>query len=174
MSNDTLTRNVYYALNRELLRRMLTKYFFDKGFKENINKRIYPPTIQDIVFKIPQISGKVEIVPYVEDIDPYSNIVTLGWNLFVLGTKRMYLGESTHTSLAEIRNNIAGPIWSEGINSIEYVTPKKIISFIVEILGESRVGDLAKAPKQYKERAMPLLNRGDSSGWFRTQARPVL
>lgn len=169
MSNDALTRNVYYALNKELLRRMLTKYFFDKGFKESINRRIYPPIIQDIVLKIPQISGKVEVVPYVEDIDPYSNLVTLGWNLFVLGTKRMYLGESTHTSLAEIKNNIAGPIWSEGINSIEYVTPKKVISFIVEILGESKVGDLAKAPKQYKERTMPLLNKGDSSGWFRTR-----
>lgn len=55
MHTDTLTHNVYYALNRELLRRVLIKYFFDKGYQENINQRIYPPTIQDLPVLIPQL-----------------------------------------------------------------------------------------------------------------------
>ncbi len=175
MNTDALTRDVYYALNKELLRRLLIKYFFEKGFREDMDKRIYPPNLQDFIMKVPQLTGKVEIVPHVEDIEPQTNIVKLGWNLFVLGTKRMYLGESSHTSLNEIKCNIAGPIWSEGINSINYTTPKKIINFIVQILGDSKTGDLARAPKQYKDKFMPMYaGNNDQSGYFRTQGRPVL
>jgi hypothetical protein len=173
MHPDVLSQHVYYALNKELLRRMLIKYFFDKGFKEDINRRIYPPSLLDLPVLIPHLDGKVEIQPHVEDIDPQTGVATLGWNLFVLGNKRMYLGESTHSSLNEIQAQIGIPD-ADGIKTIEYVTPKKVISFIVEVLSTSHAGDIGKLNSIRKKRtSTPLIGRTNEQmgSFFRLQNR---
>lgn len=154
MHTDLLSSKIYSALNKELLRRMLIKYFFDKGFKENMSGKLYPPYIQDLPMLIPQLSGKVEIIPSVEDINPQTGVVTLGWNLFVLGNKRMNLGETSHINLSEISNQIFSPTRAEGIATIQYRTPKKVVSFIIDILAGTRAGDLGRMPIASRTRVM--------------------
>lgn len=172
MSNNVLMQDIYYALNSELLRRTLIKYFFEKGLKEQMNSKLYPPIIQDITIKIPQLSSKIEVVPCVEDIDPYNGVVTLGWNLFVSGNNRIYLGESIHQQLSEINIAGLGPLaMNQGINVTQYATPKKIISFIVNLLGDNKSGDLARSPKALKP--IKIGSNLDSSGYFKTERRPV-
>lgn len=169
MNRSTLSDKVYTALNQELIRRLLIRYFTQKGFKENFTKRIYPPLIQDITVQVPHLNGKVEVQPYVEDINPESGVVRLGWNLFVLGQKRLYLGESIHTSLAEVQNAVFGP--PPNTRFINYATPKRIVNFIVRILGNSKNGDVSTRPDHVYTAALPL-GTGEHSGYFRTQ-RPI-
>ena len=170
MHTDALTTKVHCALNKELMRRMLIKYFFDKGFKEDMGGRVYPPTIQDLIISIPQLVGKIEVQPHVEDINPMTGVVTLGWNLFVLGNKRMYLGESSHVNLREIQSVIYGPMQSEGVRSIEYRSPKRIVSFIVDVLAASRSGDLSQVDSNIRTTVVPgnmgIVNA--HGGWFRS------
>jgi len=142
MNTDILATKVYKALNRELFRRSLIKYFFDKGFKESMNKKLYPPVIQDISMSIPKLVGKIEIQPYVEDVNPLTGLVTLGWNLFCLGNQRMFLGNSTHTNLNSLNTAVNGPICSEGVKTIQYKTPKEVISFLMNNLADSKDGDM--------------------------------
>jgi hypothetical protein len=171
MNRTTLSDQVYTALNQELIRRLLIRYFSQKGFRENFNKRVYPPLIQDITVLVPQMSGRVEVVPYVEDINPENGIVRLHWNLFVEGNKRLFLGESVHTSLADVRNAVFGP--PPNTRFVNYATPKRIVNFIVRILGDSKNGDIAMRPDHVYTSALPL-GTGEHSGYFRTQQRPVL
>jgi hypothetical protein len=154
---------------------MLIKYFHDKGLKESMDNKVYPPNLLDLPLRIPQLSSKIEIYPYVGDIDPLSGQVVLGWNLFVLGNQRMFLGESVHTNLSEIQVNTMGILNTTGINLINYTTPKKIISFIVETLRNNQEFDLMKCPKVLKPMIMPMagMSTGDPAGYFRTSNRPV-
>lgn len=166
MSRAYLSDKIRTAFNTELTRRLLIKYFMDKGMTESFEKRLYPPTLQDMTIKIPQLRGKIEIQPFVEDIDPNSGAVKLGWNLFVLGTKRMYLGESVHTSLQEVTSAIGGPL--DGSRYLDYATPKRMINFIVNVLSDSKQGDIPPSNKLGK-RAMSVLpiGTGEQSGYFK-------
>ena len=155
MNLDVLATKVHCALNKELTRRMLIKYFYDKGFKEDMSGRIYPPALQDLPSAIPQLVGKIEVQPHVEDVNPLTGIVTLGWNVFVLGNRRMYLGESSHSNLQEVQTTIYGPVRAEGIRSIQYRTPKQIVSFIVDTLASSKAGDLGRVDPRAKTMVVP-------------------
>ena len=178
MHVDTLTNEVYFALNKELMRRMIIKYFHDKGLKENMDAKLYPPTLQDLPLRVPHLLGKLEIQPFVEDVDPINGIVTLGWNLFLLGNKRMFLGESTHKHLSEIQVNIAGPMSSEGISTVDYVTPRKVVTFIVEVMGTNKSCDLAKLSHVANRRNVtPVMGQmlsNAQAGFFQPFGRPVL
>jgi len=169
MNTDILAVNIYKALNKELFRRTLVKYFYDRGFKESMDKRVYPPAIQDIVVAVPKLVGKIELQPYVEDVNPLTGVVTLGWNLFTLGNKRMFLGNSTHTNLNSLNTMIRGPICSEGIRNIEYRTPKEIISFLISTLGNSKESDLGgNTPTNVQSGILSLPGMmSDNGGFFK-------
>jgi len=169
--NLSLQDRVRTALNQELIRRLLNKYFVNKGYSESLDKRIYPPILQDIVSQIPQLYGKLEIVPSVEDIDPNTGVVKLNWNMFILGNSRMYLGSSSHTNLAEIRTAMINPLSSGSRQT--YATPRRIIEFISKVLGKSKNGDISITPRSIMSRditATPF-SVGDQSGYFRTSHR---
>jgi hypothetical protein len=170
MVSDALTEKVYYALNREYMRRLLTKYFWQKGFKEQMEAKIYPPILQDLSMTIPNLMGKIEIEPEVCDVDPTTGIVTLEWNMFILGNKRMFLGESTHTDLSELRSPLAGIGGNKaGIRRLDYATPMRVINFIINILGEHKMGDLSQTPKAITLSPLTPYTRGigDTSGYFK-------
>ena len=153
------------------MKRLLIRYFSNKGYRENFDKKIYPPTIQDLPVAIPQLIGKIEIQPNVENIDPNTGVVKIGWNLFVNGTQRMNLGESSHANLAEIQNAVFGP--SKSARYANYATPRRIVNYIVNVLSKSKSGDISSIPDQVKMSVLPL-GTGDHSGYYRTQHRPVL
>jgi hypothetical protein len=169
MVSDALTEKVYYALNKEYMRRLLTKYFYQKGFKEDMNAKIYPPLLQDLAMAIPSLMGKIEIEPEVCDVDPTTGIVSLEWNMFLLGNKRMFLGESTHTDLAEIRSPMSGVSDKSGIRIINYTTPAKVVNFIINVLGEHKMGDLSQTPKNITLSPLVPYTKGigDTSGYFK-------
>ena len=172
MDKIMLGNKIHIALNQELIRRLLIQYFATKGFNENFDKRIYPPQLVDLVSRIPRLNGKVEVTAFVQDIDPLSGAVKLGWNLFVLGTKRMYLGESTHTSLAEITGQITTVESSNTTPS--YATPKRIVEFITKVLGNSKSGDIsASHGRGVTSRSVFPVGTGENSGYFRRSQRPV-
>lgn len=173
MISDTFVEKVYFSLNREYMRRLLTKYFWQKGFKENMDRKIYPPLLQDMAIAIPQFIGKIEIEPQVNDINPTTGTVTIGWNMFVLGNKRMFLGESTHTDLQEIRMPLAGAGNRQGLQSLTFATPKRVMNFIITLLGEHKQGDLSQPikPQMGLSPMMPMGGVGDTSGYYKR--RPV-
>jgi hypothetical protein len=133
-------------LNEELIKRLLIQYFLSKGIqRESFDKKLYPPMLQDIVMQMPHFVGKLEIQPFVEDINPHNGQVKLGWNMFVLGTRRMYLGRSTHKNLAELKDSISGPI-----NKFEHedvVSPAQIVEFVTHGLKNSEQGFIERDPE---------------------------
>lgn len=169
MNTTAMQPRISAILNKELCKRLLVRYFTQKGFGENFNKKIYPPMLQDMVKMIPELAGKVEIEPYIEDIDPNTGIHTLGWNLFVLGSRRMYIGESNHMTFAEVRSAIGGPL--EASSGTRYATPKRVVKFITSVLGNSTHGNLTRTGRNMRT---PLaLGTGEHSGYFKTMNRPV-
>lgn len=130
--------------NTEVVRRLLIKYFFAKGFAESFDKHMYPSMIQDLPAVIPLLSNKIEIVPHAVDVDPATGKAVLGWNLFVLGTHRMYLGETHHYDLANLAKQIQtqGMVIPEGSKgtSRRETTPRRIVTFITRVLGQSEAG----------------------------------
>jgi hypothetical protein len=173
MNRDLLTARIHTALNKELIKRLLVRYFSNKGFSENFNKKIYPPILQDILVHVPQLAGKIEVAPFVEEVDPNTGIVKLGWNLFVLGHKRIYIGESVHSNLIEVRMSIGGPL--EGTSyKIGTATPKRIINFICSVLSKNKDGDITSIPKNVLLRTpSAMMANNDPGGFFRTNRRPV-
>lgn len=124
------TASIKKILTKELLRNKLEAYFQEKemGYEE----KMYPPMLQDIMLRIPAITKYIDVSPFVEDVDPVNGTVSMGWNLYVLGTKRMYLGSSTHKSVQEFQNPA---MWGkENQFAKKIVTPEKIIKFISEEL----------------------------------------
>lgn len=139
MDNRVIER-IAHNLNTELVRRLLIKYFVDKGFTESFDMTIYPPLLKDMIEEIPELNGKIEIEPFAEAIDPTTGHARLGWNLFALGNSRMYLGETEHSNLSDLdRNDFA---IQEGSDlTVKYpTTPRKVIQFVTRMLNKSRDG----------------------------------
>ena len=135
--------------NTEVVRRLLIKYFVDKGFVESFDRQMYPGLIQDLPMVIPTLSNKIEIVPYAEEIDTSLGKAVIGWNMFILGNQRMYLGETHHNNLQDLARQIqAGMIMPQGMTATarRQTTPRRIVSFVTRVLGDHQAGYVDLAP----------------------------
>jgi hypothetical protein len=132
--NARVKNRLKRALQEELVKRLLVKYFKDKGVEETL---IYPPVIFDLPYRVPELMNSVEVVPFVETIDPTTNVVTIGWNLFVLGTNRVSLGHSTHTNLMEFKRSLLASGDGKGMPSSRKKTARDLIEFIMETVGRN-------------------------------------
>lgn len=128
--------------NTEVIRRLLIKYFIDKGFNESFDRQLYPSIVQDLPLAIPALSSKVEVIPHAVDVDNLSNRAVIGWNLFVLGNHRMYLGETVHNDLAGLATQINSGIFTvnESCVAKKQTTPRRVIHFLTRILGNLESG----------------------------------
>jgi hypothetical protein len=134
---------IKHLSNTEAVRRLLIRYFIDKGFDRCFNRQLYPAAIQDLPMAIPVLANKIEIVPQVEELDIALNRAVLSWNLFVLGNRRMYLGDTFHNNLQDLARMIRqGAICPAAYGPIarRQSTPKKVVMFITKVLGESEAG----------------------------------
>ena len=138
------------TVNVEVVRRLMIKYFMDKGFVESFDRQLYPSLIQDLPAIIPAIAMKIEIMPHVEELDISQGKAIIGWNLFVLGTHRMYLGETYHNNLKDLARQIkAGQILvPEGVvaTATRQTTPRRIIHFIMRVLEHKKAGHIDLSP----------------------------
>jgi len=162
-----LTDNLEYVFNAELTRRLLIRYFTERGFKENFDKKVYPPLLQDIAESIPELGGKLELEPFSVEMDPTSGFARMGWNLFVLGNQRMYLGETEHAELAELAKQLDSdvPIVTEGEQPFRQArTARDIVNWITRVLGTRDAGLIRY--EQTDQQEMQSMGATSSSSMF--------
>lgn len=154
------------ALNNDVAERLLVKYFVNKGFdKAQFDSFIYPPILQDMQYAITEMSDKIEIVPYVNNIDPFGDTARLGWNLFVLGNQRCYLGETFHVGLRNLVLQLQhGQILAEDRSAIQQTTPRRVIKFISRVLQSHTDGYINLTP-----RTIPVYQQPKASGMSMSQ-----
>jgi len=156
-----------HLFNSELARRLLIKHFSERGFAENFDRRVYPPAMQDLIDTIPEFNGKIELVPHAIEIDPTNGFARIGWNLFVLGNQRMYLGETEHSDLQDLARKLDSGtyiIGGEGEQTArQQRTAREIISFISRVLQKSEAGLIRLGVQQ---RPMRRGMGGTASGGF--------
>lgn len=159
---------------------MLIRYFVDKGFNESFDRVMYPGLVQDLGLACPVLATKIEVVPHCVEIDPIGQRAVLGWNLFVLGSQRMYLGETHHRDLSELARQIqqgqiaptqgGAIVPTEGVPhgvARRQVTPRQVITFLTRVLGRHESGyvDLTP-PKQGSVASMAYGSGASRSGMF--------
>ena len=177
--NTLLTSRIKRQLQRELMKRKLVEYFMSKGY-ENFDMPLYPPACYDMPVKIPALYTRIEVIPSVEETDTTLGTVRLGWNLFVLGTNRQHLGETTHTGETDVVRAVMGAP-DMNVPSEVKCTPNKILRFILRILDESKSGYL-ELPANFQvppgALTLPLISKArsprvgpSSSGAFYSRAR---
>jgi len=126
-------------------RKRLLEYFKHKGF-EDLETYVYPPSLNDLPLLIPEMRNKIEVAPFSEKIDPTTGMVQIGWNLFVLGVNRQFLGFSFHKNAQDLQRSF-------GVNSSEMPQEAKkkvsdIIDFIIETLEKNQDGVLDPSQAQ--------------------------
>ena len=160
-----LQRRISRAVGKEIIGKALVEYFETHGYKP-LSVLVYPPHIKDIAAAIPVTAGKVEIIPSPDNIDPASGVAKLRWDLFVLGTNRMCLGQTTHTSLSELTGS-GSPNISR--SRLEH-TAQEVIDFIMEQLEHSEEGlDIPPPPtasQPFVPTGRPRIGPTQSGGYF--------
>jgi hypothetical protein len=162
--------HIKHVTNTEVVRRLLIKYFMDKGFTESFDRQMYPALMQDLPLVIPVLSNKLEIMPHAEEIDTSMGRAVLGWNLFVLGSQRMYLGETYHNSLHDLARQIRSGLIrvpEAGYHTARrQTTPRRVIAFITRVFGEHKHGytDLNPATRPVMKPGEPYAARQTMSG----------
>lgn len=127
--------------NLEKVSRFLINYFIKKFGKEHIDRVIDPGQILDLIQQIPPLSTKVETVPHAEDMKYAENQITIGWNLFVMGTYQMYLGRNYYQDISVTVSNLRNGQYVTPLRPTEFgVTPRKIIVFIKRVLRKCEDG----------------------------------
>lgn len=113
---------------------MILQSFRDQDI--NLEDPIDPISVATAIGVIPQLIDKVEISPTVHFFDPRTNKCTIRWNLFVLGTNRMYLGDTSHNNIADAVAAIRSGTTVDNDNNIKNMTvsPLKIAKFVSQIL----------------------------------------
>lgn len=95
--------------------------------------KISPLKLLDLPYDIPALSDLIEIVPFVEDINNATGEITVGWNLFVDGIYRMYLGSTKFESIKQVQEALKTKANNtKEINSD--VDGKSLIQFITSII----------------------------------------
>lgn len=163
---------IKHVANTDVVRRLLIKYFYDKGFTESFDRQMYPATVQDLPLTVPILSNKIEIIPHAKEIDTSLGRAVLGWNMFILGNQRMYLGETYHNSLHDLARQIKmGAIRvPEGIGTFatarRQTTPRRVIHFITRVLGEHEAGyvDLNPTTMPYRAPGEPYAAKQTLAG----------
>jgi len=130
--NVGLINKVRRVLMNHAARTALTESFETQ--KIDLDAPLYPPVVKDLPARVPIIARHIEIKPHVVDLNPESSFVKIGWNLFVLGTERMFLGTSIHESVEQMNAPMTNDMETQ--NSERYVTPRRLIDFIIDILNE--------------------------------------
>jgi len=139
MNNSTKT-SLVKTLQKEYVRRSLNQYFEEKGY-DNFLVKPYPPTLMDLADRIPVFGNMIEVKYFLEDIDMSDGSIKVGWNVFVLGSKRIFLGYTIHGNLNDIDNRI-NDVNETHDGPIEL---KSVIESMVEFIGESnKVSDIYK------------------------------
>lgn len=129
-----------HALNVEVVRRLLIKYFMEKGFTDSFDRQMCPSLLQDLPLAISVIANKIEIIPHAVDVDTVTGKAVVGWNLFVLGLHRMYLGETYHMDLQDLARQLRAGYINDTGNARRQTTPRRVITFITRVLGDHEAG----------------------------------
>lgn len=138
---DIVVDNITRKLNTEYARGLLIRYFISKGFNESFTMKLYPPSMQDLIEKIPELEGKIEVVPSASEIDPRNGYAKIQWDLYVLGNQRLFLGYSEHSDLSALARQLGqGPIVGEERQSSHETTPLAVIGFVCRVLESSEQG----------------------------------
>ena len=144
MLDSQTVDQIKHITNTEVIRRLLIRYFIDKGYSNNFDSRLYPSVVQDIPLVIAALANKIEIVPTATDIDPSGGKAVLSWNLFVLGNNRMFLGNTYHNNLQDLARQIrSGSIMmpARGMATArKQTTPRQVIAFVTRVLGDHEAG----------------------------------
>ena len=168
----SLIDRIEVAFNSELTKRLLIRYFSDRGFADNFDKRVYPPLLQDLVEMVPELAGKIELVPSVVEIDPTTGFARLAWNLFVLGNQRMFLGETEHAELPELARQLEQQgdktiTTGDADASRKTRSARDIVSWVVRMLGRSEAGLIRTSPDTVPAQTGPSgLMGGTQAGQF--------
>lgn len=138
ISRRTVDR-INNILNETQIRRSLVKYFMDRGFVENFDMPVFPPSLQDLTATIPEIANRVEIVPHAIELDPQTGYGRIGWNMFVDGNQRLFLGETEYANMHDFAKQLEegkgfNIIPSTSMESYHETTPRRITSFLTRIL----------------------------------------
>lgn len=148
-----------HTLNADVARRLMIRYFMSKGF-DNFDTLLYAPMVQDMPYAIAEMSDKIEIIPHSVNIDPAGDKAELGWNLFVLGSHRQYLGETYHHGLKMLAMQLQqGHVLSEDMMATRQTTPRRIIHFVSRVLTTHKQGYLDLTP-----RTVPQGQQGPRAG----------
>lgn len=134
---------IKHIANTDVVRRMLVKYFVDKGFTESFDRLLYPALMQDLPIMVPQLATKIDVEPHAVEVDPTTGKAKLGWNLFVLGNQRMYLGETLHRDLVNLARQVQGgsvQTPEAGAIAMKQVTPRQVVNFVTRVLGKHESG----------------------------------
>lgn len=144
----TLANEIGRELQRELIRRQLIEYFTIKGYENNFDRPLYPPSCWDMSVKVKDLFNKVEIVPFSEETDVTTGVVKLGWNLYVFGINRLNLGFTTHSNAADVQRAALGE--SRNDMPVDFATtPHEVIDFVLGVLDSSKNG-YVKLPPDYR------------------------
>ena len=113
---------------------MILQSFKDQG--ESLEDAVDPIAVSAAIGVIPQLIDKVEISPTVHYFDPRTNKCVIRWNLFVLGTNRMFLGETSHNNIGDAVADIRSGTSVDNDNNIKNmsVSPLKIAKFVSTVL----------------------------------------
>jgi len=142
--NVALSNKIKHQLQRELVKRELIRYFALKGY-ENFDSPLYPPTCADLPIVVKHLFNRTEVVPYSESVDVSTGIHKIGWNLFVLGTNRLHLGYTSHSSANDVLRATRGEANSH-FPAEMVTTPNNCINFVLKILDNSRNGYIELPP----------------------------
>jgi hypothetical protein len=141
---------IRHSTNTDVIRKLLIKYFIDKGYENTFETQVYPQILQDLTSVIPVLTSKIEIVPHCVEIDTALGRAVLGWNLFVLGDHRMYLGETYHNNLHDLARQIKQGMMNNTSEtqgqSTRTTTPRKIVTFICRVLDNNKSGYIDLSP----------------------------
>jgi len=145
MMDPKLLNNIRNILSIVAIKKQLAEYLENKQIMSET--LVYPPLIQDLQ-TIPEISNRVELIPFMEELDPTSGFIKVGWNLFVLGTNRKFLGYTVHQSLEDLKQ--PEPTKESRENSLCYTTGGEVLDFIIETIQKYNEDHISVGPMKFE------------------------
>lgn len=140
MDKSTLKK----AITNDVLKKDLVQYFINKVERDGLDTTHSPILWQDLLDTMPYLNGYIELIPHNEYLNVAKDEINIGWNIFVLGIQRMYIGSTKHKHLKKTASEFKTGYISPTKYYDSNVTPRQIIAFICRVIKDSNLTHIDK------------------------------
>jgi hypothetical protein len=139
----SLKNEITKILELEILKKQIEEYFINNCTidenEELATHKINPILLANLPFRVAPLSNLVEVIPHIKEINMSNGEIIIGWNFFIDGINRLYLGSTKFEDFNKMIQAIKNGNDSYVVHFNPAYRIQDIINFILDTISTQKL-----------------------------------